>query len=58
MRNRFTDTGLTAVSEFLETGKLHGTTAEAIYWAITAAISGEAHTVEEALVQGANEWYK
>lgn len=58
MRNRFTDTGITAVSEFLETGKLHGTAAEAIYWAITAALTGEANTVEEALEQGANEWYK
>jgi hypothetical protein len=58
MRNRFADVGLSAVSEFLEMGKLHGTTSEAIYWAITAALTGEAHTVEEALEQGASEWYK
>ena len=58
MRNRFTDVGLSAVSEFLEMGKIHGTTAEAIYWAITAALTDEAHTVEESLEQGASEWYK
>lgn len=58
MRIRFTDVGLTAVTKFLELGELHGTTPEAIYWAITAALTGEAHTVEEALELGASEWYK
>ena len=46
------------IKEFLDDGKEHGTIVEALYEALTAALSGEATTVTEALRIGASEWYK
>ncbi len=46
------------VSEFMNLGLEHGTLAEAVYYALKAALTGEATTMEEALQIGAGEWYK
>lgn len=46
------------VSEFVSLGLEHGTLAEAIYYALRAAVTGQAKTIEEALMEGAGEWYK
>lgn len=47
-----------AIKYFLEEGKKYGTTVEALYEAFTAALTGEACTINEALRIGALEWYK
>ena len=49
---------MTMVSEFISLGQEHGTLAEAMYYALKAALTGEAKTIEEALMEGAGEWYK
>lgn len=46
------------VSEFVSLGLEHGTLAEAVYYALRAAVTGLAKTIEEALMEGASEWYK
>lgn len=52
------DSGLTAISEFIQDGIQHGTLAEAMQVSIESALHGEASSVEEALRIGASEWYK
>lgn len=47
-----------AIKTFLDTGKEHGTTVEALYEAFQAILAGEAQTISEALQIGAREWYK
>lgn len=47
-----------AIKTFLDTGKEHGTTVEALYEAFQAIFAGEAQTISEALQIGAREWYK
>lgn len=49
---------LSWVTEFVREGIQHGTIAEAVYYALKAALTGEAKTIEEALMEGAGEWYK
>lgn len=49
---------LLQVTNFLHEGLDHGTVVEAMYYALKAALTGEATTVEEALQIGASEWYK
>lgn len=49
---------LSWVKEFVREGIQHGTLAEAIYYALRAAVTGRAKTIEEALMEGASEWYK
>lgn len=49
---------LIQVTNFLHEGMDHGTVAEAMYYALKAALTGEATTIEEALQIGASEWYK
>lgn len=55
-----TDMGkeLLQVKDFLHEGMDHGTVVEAMLYALKAALSGEATTVEDALYIGASEWYK
>ena len=52
------DSELTATAAFIQEGLELGPVAEAVHAAITAALNGEASTVEEALELGAEEWYK
>ena len=47
-----------AIAAFLKEGETHGTVVEALHAALSSALSGEAKSVEEALVIGENEWYK
>lgn len=49
---------LLQVTSFLHEGMDHGTAIEAIYYALKAALTGEARTISEALEIGASEWYK
>ena len=49
---------LLQVKDFLHEGMDHGTVVEAMYYALKAALTGEATTVEDALYIGASEWYK
>lgn len=49
---------LTATAAFIQEGLELGPVAEAVHAAITAALNGEARTVEEALELGGDEWYK
>lgn len=49
---------LSWVTKFVREGIQHGTIAEAVYYALKAALTGEAKTIEEALMEGAGEWYK
>lgn len=55
-----TDMGkeLMQVADFLQEGMDHGTVVEAMHYALKAALTGEATTVEDALYVGASEWYK
>lgn len=46
------------VSAFVSLGLEHGTLAEAVYYALRAAVTGQAKTIEEAILEGASEWYK
>lgn len=50
--------GLNAVKEFLNEGNECGTVVEAVYWAIKAALNGEANTIYDAINIGESEWYK
>lgn len=52
------DKELMQVTNFLHEGMDHGTIVEAMYYALKAALTGEATTVEEALYVGSSEWYK
>ena len=52
------DKELMQVADFLHEGMDHGTVVEAMYYALKAALTGEATTVEDALYVGAIEWYK
>ena len=49
---------LLQVTSFLHEGMDHGTVVEALYYALKAALTGEARTISEALEIGASEWYK
>ena len=49
---------LLQVTNFLHEGMDHGTVVEAMYYALKAALTGEARTISEALEIGASEWYK
>lgn len=55
-----TDMGkeLQQVANFLHEGMDHGTVVEAMYYALKAALTGEARNISEALDIGASEWYK
>ena len=43
---------------FVNQGILHGTLPEAIHWALTAALTGDASSITDALAQASVEWYK
>jgi hypothetical protein len=49
---------LLQVKDFLHEGMDHGTVVEAMYYALKAALTGEAQDISEALYIGASEWYK
>lgn len=49
---------LLQVTNFLHEGMEHGTVVEAMLYALKAALTGKAKTIEEALMEGAGEWYK
>jgi len=49
---------LHAINDFTNAGMLHGTLPEAIHWALTAALSGDASSITDALGQASSEWYK
>ena len=52
------DQELLQVKDFLHEGMDHGTVVEAMYYALKAALTGEAQDISEALFIGASEWYK
>lgn len=57
-RQALMDIQMNLIRKFLRDGEDHGTVVEAMYYALKAALTGEATTVEEALQIGASEWYK
>lgn len=53
-----TEDALRAAYDLIEQGEEHGTTIEAVAWAIKSAVDGQAKTVKEAVEIAKSEWYK
>lgn len=53
-----TNDEMTQLVAFVNQGILHGTLPEAIHWALTAALTGDASSITDALGQASMEWYK
>ena len=49
---------LTAVTDFVNEGQLHGTLVEAVLWALEYVRENPGMRIEEILYDAASEWYK